>query len=123
MNLFAAIAIILACLGLFGLSAYAVQQRAKEISIRKILGATLLSIVSLLSMNFTRLVLVAIFFALPAAYFFVYDWLKGFAYQVDIAWWIFAVPAALAVAIAVMTVSIQSIKAAVENPVKNLRSE
>jgi putative ABC transport system permease protein len=123
MNIFAGIAIILACLGLFGLSAYAVQQRAKEISIRKILGASLLSIVSLLSMNFTRLVLISILISLPAAYMSVYHWLKGFAYQVDIAWWIFAIPALLAVAIAFMTVSIQSIKAAVTNPVKNLRSE
>ena len=123
MNLFAGIAIVLACLGLFGLSAYSVQQRAKEISIRKILGASLLSIVSLLSMNFTRLVLISIFIALPVAYLFVRNWLQEFAYQIDVTWWIFALPGLLAVAIAVLTVSIQSIKAAITNPVKNLRSE
>ena len=123
MNMFAGIAIVLACLGLFGLSAYSVQQRAKEISIRKILGASLLSIVSLLSMNFTRLVLISIFIALPVAYLFVRNWLQEFAYQIDVTWWIFALPGLLAVAIAVLTVSIQSIKAAITNPVKNLRSE
>ena len=123
MNLFAAIAIILACLGLFGLSAYVVQQRVKEISIRKILGASLYSIVSLLSRSFTRLLVVSILIALPAAYLFVKTWLLDFEYQVELKWWIFALPGVLAVAIAMMTVSIQSIKAAIENPVENLRSE
>jgi len=123
MNLFAAIAIILACLGLFGLSAYVVQQRVKEISIRKILGASLYSIVSLLSRSFTRLLVVSILIALPAAYLFVKTWLLDFEYQVELKWWIFVLPGVLAVAIAMMTVSIQSIKAAIENPVENLRSE
>ena len=123
MNLFAGIAIILACLGLFGLSAYVVQQRVKEISIRKILGASLYSIVSLLSRSFTRLLVVSILIALPAAYLFVKTWLLDFEYQVELKWWIFVLPGVLAVAIAMMTVSIQSIKAAIENPVENLRSE
>jgi len=123
MNLFAGIAIILACLGLFGLSAYVVQQRVKEISIRKILGASLYSIVSLLSRSFTRLLVVSILIALPAAYLFVKTWLLDFEYQVELKWWIFVLPGVLAVAIAIMTVSIQSIKAAIENPVENLRSE
>jgi len=123
MNLFAGIAIILACLGLFGLSAYVVQQRVKEISIRKILGASLYSIVSLLSSGFTRLLVVSILIALPAAYLFVKNWLQDFEFQVGLEWWLFVLPGLLAVAIAVMTVSIQTIKAAIKNPVENLRSE
>ncbi|HEX6226964.1 MAG TPA: ABC transporter permease [Chryseolinea sp.] len=123
MNLFAGIAIVLACLGLFGLSAYMVRQRSKEISIRKILGASLINIVSLLSGNFVRLIIMAIALALPIAYFFADNWLQDFAYRIEIGWWVFVVAGASAIGIALLTVSLQSIKAAGMNPVKNLRSE
>jgi putative ABC transport system permease protein len=123
MNLFAGIAILLACLGLFGLSAYMVKQRSKEISIRKILGASLLSIVSLLSGSFMRLVMLAILIALPLAYYFANTWLQDFAYRIDMGWWVFLAGGSLAVGIALFTVSLQSIKAAAMNPAKNLRSE
>ena len=110
-------------MGLFGLSAYMVRQRSKEISIRKILGASLINIVSLLSGNFVRLIIMAIALALPIAYFFADNWLQDFAYRIEIGWWVFVVAGASAIGIALLTVSLQSIKAAGMNPVKNLRSE
>ena len=123
MNLFSAIAIILACLGLFGLSAFMVRQRAKEISVRKILGASVVNIVSVLSGNFTKLVLLAILVSVPLAYYFMDQWLQDFSYRVEMEWWIFAAAGIAAVVIAWITVSIQSLKAAVENPAKHLKSE
>ena len=123
MNLFSGIAIVLACLGLFGLSTFVVQQRIKEIGIRKILGASLTNIVGLLSGKFTLLVMVAIAIASPLAYLLMTQWLQGFAYRVEITVWTFAIAALSALAIAFLTVSVQSIKAALTNPAQTLKSE
>ncbi len=123
MNLFSGIAIVLACLGLFGLSTFVVQQRIKEIGIRKILGASLVHIVGLLSGKFTMLVTVAIAIASPLAYLLMTQWLQGFAYRVEISIWTFAIAALSALAIAFLTVSVQSIKAALTNPAQTLKSE
>ncbi len=123
MNVFTAIAILICCLGLYGLVSHAVGQRTKEIGIRKVLGASVASIVGLLSANFLKLVLVALVVASPLAWFAMSRWLQGFAYKVDIAWWMFALAGLLAVTIALLTVSFQTVKAALANPVKSLRSE
>src|SRR3989337_2034960 len=116
MNLFSGIAIILACLGLFGLSTFIVQQRIKEIGIRKILGASLTHIVGLVSGKFTVLVTLSIFIASPLAYLLMSRWLQGFAYRTEISGWTFALAAASALAIAFLTVSVQGVKAALTNP-------
>jgi len=123
MNLFSVIAILLACLGLFGLSTFVVQQRIKEIGIRKILGASLVHIVGLLSGKFTILVIVAITIASPLAYLLMTHWLQGFAYRVEINMWTFVIAALSALAIAFLTVSVQSVKAALTNPAQTLKSE
>jgi putative ABC transport system permease protein len=123
MNLCAAIAMILACAGLFGLSSYVVQRRVKEIGIRKILGASLLNIIGIISENFIKLVLIAIVIGSNVAYFMMKHWLQDFAYRIEIRWWIFAVAGALSIGIALVTVSFQAVKAAIANPVDSLRSE
>jgi putative ABC transport system permease protein len=120
---FAALAIIISCLGLFGLSAYTASQRIKEIGIRKVLGASVMNITTMLSKDFLRLVAIAILIATPIAWFIMHKWLQGFAYRIDISWWIFAVAGIIALLIALLTVSFQAIKAAITNPVKSLRSE
>lgn len=120
---FTSLAIIIACLGLFGLAAYAAEQRSKEIGIRKVLGADVSTIVAMLSKDFIKLVLIAIVFATPVAWLFMHHWLQGFAYRQNIQWWVIAVSSFLAVFIAFATISFQSIKAALSNPVKSLRSE
>jgi putative ABC transport system permease protein len=120
---FAVFAILIACLGLFGLVTYAAEQRTKEIGIRKVLGARVTSIVGLLSRDFTVLVGIAALIAFPAAWWAMYKWLETFAYRTEISWWIFLVAGAVALAIALLTVSIQTIRAALANPVKSLRSE
>ncbi|GAB3895763.1 ABC transporter permease [Spirosoma agri] len=117
------LAIFIACLGLFGLVAYTTEQRTKEIGVRKVLGASITSIVALLSKDFLKLVLVAIGIASPLAWWGMNSWLQTFAYKVGFEWWIFALAALLATGIAVATVSFQSIKAALMNPVKSLRSD
>ncbi|MBK7940136.1 MAG: ABC transporter permease [Lewinellaceae bacterium] len=117
------ISIFLACLGLFGLAALAVANRTKEIGIRKVLGATVAGITSLLAKDFLKLVVIAIFIASPLAYYFMKKWLADFAYRIDIQWWMFALAGAGAVAVAFLTVGFQSVKAALANPVKSLRSE
>jgi ABC-type transport system, involved in lipoprotein release, permease component len=122
-NIFSLVAILLACLGLFGLSAYDIRQRTKEIGIRKVLGATVQQIVLLLSNSILKLVLLSIVIACPLAWWFGYKWLQGFAYRVNISWWMFAVSAILVVVIAFITVSFQSIKAAITNPVKSIKVE
>ncbi|GAB4021893.1 ABC transporter permease [Spirosoma koreense] len=122
-SLFAFLSIFLACLGLFGLSAYTTAQRKKEIGVRKVLGASVLSITLLLSKDFLKLVLIAIVIATPIAWYAMHRWLQDFVYKIDIAWWLFALAGLLAVGIALLTVSFQSIKAALMNPVKSLRSE
>jgi putative ABC transport system permease protein len=121
---FTSLAIIIACLGLFCLTTYAAEQRTKEIGIRKILGANVTTIVVLLSRDFLFLVLVSIVIASPAAWWFMKTWfLQGFAYRQNIQWWVFASAGLSAVVIAFLTISFQSIKAALNNPVKSLRSE
>ncbi|HEX9512060.1 MAG TPA: ABC transporter permease [Puia sp.] len=120
---FSLLAICIACLGLFGLAAYAAEQRTREIGIRKVLGATVTNVIGLLSMNFLKLVLIAVLFAFPLAWWAMHSWLQDFAYRVDISWKVFALAAVLSVAIALFTVSFQAIKAALSNPVKSLRSE
>lgn len=120
---FAVISIIIGCLGLFGLSAYTAERRTKEIGVRKVLGASVTNIVMLLSKEFLRLIIVAIVIGTPIAWFGMNQWLRDFAYHVDLAWWMFAAAGLLAIVIALLTVSFQSIKAALMNPVKSLRSE
>lgn len=120
---FAAISVIIGCLGLFGLSAYTAERRKKEIGVRKVLGASVANIVTLLSKEFLRLIIIAILIGTPIAWFGMNQWLNDFAYHVDLAWWMFLAAGALAVTIALLTVSFQSIKAALTNPVKSLRSE
>ena len=120
---FAVFAILTACLGLFGLVTYAAEQRTKEIGIRKVLGARVGGIVLLLSKDFTRLVIIASLIAFPIAWWFMHGWLQSFAYRVGISWWIFVAAGVIAVAIALVTVSLQTVRAAVANPVKSLRSE
>jgi putative ABC transport system permease protein len=122
-SIFAGIAIFIACLGLFGLSAFTITQRVKEIGIRKVLGASVSSIVSLISKEFLLLVAVAAVIAFPVAWYAMHNWLQDFAYRTNIAWWIFIMAACIAILIALFTISIQSIKAALSNPVKSLRSE
>lgn len=120
---FAVLAIIIACLGLFALSAFMAEQRSKEIGVRKVLGATVGNITALLSVDFIKLVLIAIAIASPIAWYGMHKWLQDFAYQVPLSWWIFALSGFMAIAIALFTVSFQSVKAALMNPVKSLRSE
>ena len=116
-------AILISCLGLFGLSIFSTMQRTKEIGIRKVLGASVSSIVALLSKDFLKLVLIAIVIASPIAYYAMNRWLQDFAYRIEIEWWVFALAGLLAVGIALITVSFQSVRAALMNPVKSLRSE
>lgn len=120
---FATISIIIGCLGLFGLSAYTAERRTKEIGVRKVLGASVTNIVALLSKEFLRLIIIAILIGIPIAWFGMNLWLNDFAYHVDLAWWMFLAAGAIAIIIALLTVSFQSIKAALMNPVKSLRSE
>jgi len=121
--IFSSLAIIIACLGLFGLAAYAAEQRAKEIGIRKILGARIGAIAGMLSFDFIKLVLMAILIALPAGWYLMNKWLQSFAYRQEINWWVLALAGFTAIFIALITVSFQSIKAALSNPVESLRSE
>ncbi|QJW91485.1 FtsX-like permease family protein [Spirosoma taeanense] len=120
---FAVLAILIACLGLFGLATFMAEQRTKEIGVRKVLGASVTSIIALMSRDFLRLVLIAILIATPIAWWAMRQWLQDFAYKIDIEWWIFALAGVLAIGIALLTVSFQSIKAALMNPVKSLRAE
>ncbi len=120
---FTILAIFIACLGLFGLAAFTAQQRVKEIGIRKVLGATVTSIAVMLSKDFVKLVLIAICIATPIAWYAMNKWLEGFAYRVSVEAWVFVLAAVVAMAIAIITVSIQAIKAAMANPVKSLKTE
>lgn len=120
---FAVFAILIACLGLFGLVTYAAEQRTKEIGVRKVLGARVGGIVAMLSKDFAKLVLIASVIAFPVAWWAMHQWLQGFAYRTSIAWWMFVVAALVAISIALVTVSIQAIRAALANPVKSLRTE
>ncbi len=122
-GIFSALAILVACLGLFGLVMYAAEQRTKEIGIRKVLGANVSTIVGMLSKDFLKLVIIAILLASPVAWLGMNKWLQGFAYRTGIGWWIFGLAGLAAVAIALITVLLQAIKAAMANPVKSLRTE
>jgi putative ABC transport system permease protein len=120
---FTSLAIIIACLGLFGLAAYAAEQRNREISIRKVLGAEVATIVAMLSKDFIKLVFISIIIATPLAWLIMQKWLEGFAYRQNFQWWVIAATGLGALIIAFITVSYQSIKAALVNPVDSLRSE
>lgn len=122
-TLFAVIAILISALGLLGLAAFAAEQKVKEIGIRKVLGASVQQIVSLLSVDFVKMVVIASVLAFPVAWWAMNKWLQDFAYRINLSWWIFLSAAGIALFIALVTVSFQSIKAAVANPVKSLRSE
>jgi putative ABC transport system permease protein len=119
----AIIAIVIACLGLFGLATYTAEQRIKEIGVRKVLGATITDVVSMLSKDFMLLVLIASALAIPIAWWSMNKWLQDFAYRVTIGWWVFVGAGVIALLIALITVSSQAIRAAVTNPVKSLRTE
>jgi putative ABC transport system permease protein len=122
-NVFTVISIVISCMGLFGLATFAAQQRIKEIGVRKVLGASISSIVGLLSGDFMELIAVAIVIATPVTWFAMNRWLQGFAYKITIEWWMFMAAGVIAVTIAMITVSSQAIKAAITNPVKSLKSE
>jgi len=122
-GIFATLAIFISCLGLFGLAAYVAEQRTKEIGVRKVLGASVFSLWQLMSKDFVALVFVSLLVAIPAAYYFMHNWLQGYEYHTQLSWWIFAATAIAAILITLITVSFQSIKAAMMNPVKSLRSE
>jgi putative ABC transport system permease protein len=120
---FSALAILIACLGLFGLVTYAAEQRTKEIGIRKVLGASVSNIINMLSKDFMRLVLVAMLIAFPLGWYFMNRWLRDFAYRINIDWKVFLIAGLAAMLIAIVTVSAQAIKAALASPVNNLRTE
>ena len=120
---FAILAILIACLGLFGLVTYAAEQRIKEIGIRKVLGASVANLVGMLSKDFLKLVIISALIAFPVAWWAMNKWLQDFAYRTTISWWIFVAAALAAIAIALITISFQAIKAALMNPIKSLRTE
>ncbi len=122
-GLFAGLTVFISCLGLFGLATYMAENRIKEIGVRKVLGASVAGIATLLSRDFLQLVVLSFAFAAPVAWFAMYKWLQGYPYRVAIEWWVFALAAGLSVGIAVVTVSFQAIRAATANPAKSLRSE
>ncbi|HEY2722733.1 MAG TPA: ABC transporter permease [Chitinophagaceae bacterium] len=122
-KIFASLAIFISCLGLFGLSAYTAERRTKEIGIRKVLGASVAKITSLLSKDFLKLVIVACVVAFPVAWWVMHNWLQNYQYRIKISWWIFLAAGMSAILIALITISSQSIKAAIANPVKSLRTE
>jgi putative ABC transport system permease protein len=123
LNIFALLTIFVACLGLFGLATYTAEQRTKEIGIRKVLGATVTQVTNMLSKEFLRLVCIACVIAFPLAWWAMSKWLQDFAYKIQISWWVFLVAGVAALAVALLTVSFQSIKAALMNPVKSLKAE
>jgi ABC-type antimicrobial peptide transport system permease subunit len=122
-SFFAALAIFISCLGLFGLASFIAEKRTKEIGIRKVLGATIYNLWTMLSKDFVVLVLIACFIAVPLAYYFLHQWLQKYEYRTEMSWWVFAVAIAGAMIITLLTVSFQAIKAAIANPVKSLRTE
>jgi ABC-type antimicrobial peptide transport system permease subunit len=122
-SVFAALAIFISCLGLFGLASFVAEQRTKEIGVRKVLGASVLNLWGMLSRDFVSLVIISVFIATPVAYYFMNDWLTKYQYRTEMVWWIFALSGMSALLITLLTVSYQSIKAALANPVNSLRSE
>ncbi len=121
--IFTILAILISCLGLFGLISYIAEQKKKEIGIRKVLGASISSVVQLLTKDFIKLVVIAFLIASPIAYYFMQRWLEDFTYRIDIQWWVFVLAGGFALMITVLTVGFQSLKSAVANPVKSLRTE
>jgi len=115
--------IFISCIGLLGLVILSIEQRTKEIGIRKVLGAAVSRILLLVSKEFIVLISIAFIVAVPVAYYFVNMWLQDFAYRIDIGWWMFALAGILVIAVALLTMSFQAIKAAIANPVKSLRTE
>ncbi len=122
-QLFALLAILISCLGLFGLAAYTAEQRSKEIGVRKVLGASVSGIVRLLSKDFLKLVGISILIAIPIAWYFMKDWLQDYAYRIEINWWVFIIAGLVAILIAMLTVSFQAVKAAIANPADSLKTE
>jgi putative ABC transport system permease protein len=122
-NIFAVIAIFISCLGLLGLAAYTAQVRTREIGVRKVLGASIPGIIRLLAGDFIKLVLIAIIIATPVAWYVMNKWLEEFAYKISLGWAVFLLSGLVAIAIALFTISFQSIKAALANPAKSLRTE
>ena len=122
-NVFALLAIVISCLGLLGLAMFSAEQRIKEIGIRKVLGASVQSIISLFSKDFLKLVGLSFLIATPIAAYLMKSWLQSFAYKISLSWWIFALTGLSALAIALLTVGYQTIKAAKMNPIQNLRTE
>ncbi|HEX7847517.1 MAG TPA: FtsX-like permease family protein, partial [Chitinophagaceae bacterium] len=122
-SIFSILAVFIACIGLLGLATYSTQQRIHEIGVRKVLGATTINIVTMLSKNFLKQVLLASLIAFPVAWWFMKEWLNDFAYRINISIWIFIMVAAAAFLVALFTISFQAMKAALANPVKSLRTE
>jgi ABC-type antimicrobial peptide transport system permease subunit len=122
-NLFAILAIVISCLGLFGLSAFAAEQRTKEVGIRKVLGATLTGIVSLFSKDFSRLVVIAFLLAAPLTWWIMNQWLQQYTYRVEVEWWMLASTGGLALLLTWVIVGLQAAKAAMVNPARSLRNE
>jgi ABC-type antimicrobial peptide transport system permease subunit len=122
-RVFAGLAIIISCLGLFGLAAYTAERRTREIGIRKVLGASVAGITSLLSRDFLQLVIISCAVAFPLAWWAMSSWLQQYAYRVNIQWWVFLLAGIAAVMISLITISFQSVKAALVNPVKSLKTE
>lgn len=120
---FTCIAIVIACLGLFGLAAFSAEQRTREIGIRKVLGAGEAGIVAMLSKEYVKLILISFLLAFPAGWWVMHKWLDNFAYRVSISWWVFALAGSTAIFLTFITVSYQSLKAAFMNPVKSLKAE
>ena len=122
-GIFTALAILISCLGLFGLTSFVAEQRTKEIGVRKVLGATVFNVWNMLSKDFLKLVIISCFIAVPIAYYVMNGWLQEYPYRVILKWWIFALAMVGAMGITVLTVSFQAIRAAKQNPVKSLRTE
>ena len=122
-TVFAVLAILISCLGLFGLAAYTAEKRTKEIGIRKVLGASIRSLTRLLSLEYLKLVCISCIIAFPLAWWALHAWLQDYQYRTAIHWWVFAIAGISALAIAMMTVSFQAIKVALGNPIKSLRTE
>jgi ABC-type antimicrobial peptide transport system permease subunit len=122
-NVFAVLGIAISCMGLLGLSMFSAEQRRKELSIRKVLGASVSGIVMKFSKDFLRLVVLALVIAVPIAWVMMETWLQRFAYRIDLSWWMFAMAGVIAILLSILTIGVQAVKSALENPVKNLRSE
>jgi ABC-type antimicrobial peptide transport system permease subunit len=122
-GIFTALAILISCLGLFGLTSFVAEQRTKEIGVRKVLGASVFNVWNMLSKDFLKLVIISCFIALPIAYYVMNGWLLEYPYRVILKWWIFALAMAGALLVTAITVSFQAIRAARANPVKSLRTE